>query len=179
MQSEIQERGSRQVVRWEKPERGVLKVNVDAAKVKEVGTRLGLVARDEEGRFVLAVVKRTRVSWEPELTEAQALLWAVRLISVHARRPTLLETDFHSLIQKLDRGEEIETKVGVVVNEIRELRLERGEIRWRFWGRGGNGAADEMARAKCKWEETKMWVDMPLVYILQTLMKDCNGNLPP
>ncbi|CAL1391932.1 unnamed protein product [Linum trigynum] len=49
------------MVRWERPERGTLNVNVDAAKLKDGGTRMGMVIRDEEGKFVLTAVWGMRI----------------------------------------------------------------------------------------------------------------------
>ncbi|CAL1372917.1 unnamed protein product [Linum trigynum] len=171
-------RAPRQEARWEKPEKDHLKANVDATKTKEGGTGLGLVVRDGEGRLILAAVQRTRVDWEPEMAEAQALLWALDLLHIHACQPTLIESDCQSLIQKLDRRGDIETELGVIVKEIKGRCSERGDVRWRFWGRGGNVAAHEMARANCRWEETKIWVGKPPIFILNTLERDCNSTLP-
>ncbi|CAL1412090.1 unnamed protein product [Linum trigynum] len=168
----------RREVRWEKPERNLLKANVDASKLKEGGTGLGLVVRDEEGRVALAAARRTRVDWEPEMAEAHAILWALDLLQTHAPRPTLIESDCKSLIQKLDRQGNIETELGVIVKEIREKCSERGDVCWRFWGRGGNAAAHEMARVKCRWEETELWLGSPPIFILNVLERDCNGTLP-
>ncbi|CAL1408676.1 unnamed protein product [Linum trigynum] len=170
-------RATRQEARWEKLKKDHLKANVDATKMKEGGTGLGLVVRDDEGRLILAAVRRTRVDWEPEMAEAQAVLWDLDLLHIHASQPTLIESDCQSLIQKLDRRGYIETELGVIVKEIKGRCSERGDVRWRFWGRGGNAVAHEMVRANCRWEETEISVGRPPICILNILEKDCNNTL--
>ncbi|CAL1400623.1 unnamed protein product [Linum trigynum] len=66
---DLQPARSNRRYKWEKPTMGY-KANVDASVLKNGGTGVGMVVRDKERKFVMAVVRRTRVTWQPEIAEA-------------------------------------------------------------------------------------------------------------
>ncbi|CAL1357172.1 unnamed protein product [Linum trigynum] len=153
------------------------KANVDASVLKNGGTGVGMVVRDKEGKFVMAAVRRTRVTWQPEIAEAEALLWGLKLIQQHQLYPAMMEMDCLSLIYKLQGKDEINLEIGTLCEEIRE-RAQGKEIQWRFLGREGNESAHQMARVNCRWEETEVWFDRPPIFLLPQLLKDCNAIAP-
>lgn len=68
---------SQESMSWEAPTEGTYKVNFDASDIKEVGTGLGMVARDQSGQ----IIATTTYLYEAELNfrevEVAAFRWTI------------------------------------------------------------------------------------------------------
>ena len=62
---------------WAPPPPGWIKLNSDAAIVKEVSTGLGWVAHDHKGRILEVRFKCLKTQMSAEITEAEATRWAI------------------------------------------------------------------------------------------------------
>ena len=60
--------------KWLPPERGLLKVNVDAAMGRESRRGVGVIARNSEGEIMVAAHKKVRAEWDVDTMEAFAVL---------------------------------------------------------------------------------------------------------
>jgi len=72
---------TRSFEKWVPPPPGWIKVNSDAAIIKEVRIGLGWVACDHEGRILEAGVKRLKTQMSAEIAEAAAARWAIQIAS--------------------------------------------------------------------------------------------------
>ncbi|XP_074290167.1 uncharacterized protein LOC141616904 [Silene latifolia] len=67
-----------EIVKWKPPQRGFWKINVDAAIMGEMGSGMGMVIRDFEGKVERAGVVQVYEKWTPEITEAKASEFGLR-----------------------------------------------------------------------------------------------------
>ncbi|XP_040967984.1 uncharacterized protein [Gossypium hirsutum] len=128
--------------RWEKPTKGVIKVNVDVA-VNSYGTSLGIIARDSDG-FVL----RDKASFfnkvvSPEQAELDALIDGFRLAHILNVDKVIFEMDCASIVNRFCYHKEDITIIGHHIEEARKL-LESVN-------RGCNKLADSL----CNWSLSK------------------------
>ncbi|CAL1413794.1 unnamed protein product [Linum trigynum] len=96
------------------------------------GTGYGMVLRDCSGNFLMGATYRTKRRWPIEMAEAQAMRWGLKLTRLYFSQPLLLESDFQSVIHKLNRRDATEMEVGMICEEIRDLAAEEGNVEWRF-----------------------------------------------
>ena len=56
-----------------------MKINIDAALQTEGWVGMGVIARDDKGEVLMAVVKQVRNTWTVTIVEAEAALFGVQL----------------------------------------------------------------------------------------------------
>ncbi|CAL1368219.1 unnamed protein product [Linum trigynum] len=156
---------------WQRPATGKIKVNVDAGVV-DGGLGLGVVIRDDRGRFVLAAAKKVRYGGDPEMGEALAGEFGLLLVRQHHLGSPVLETDCLTLVGKLSTAREVHTEVGVICRSICKLMEEIGGGEWRHVSRMANEAAHKMAHVNTRWNEAEVWFDRPPMCLLDQLKLD-------
>ncbi|CAL1379035.1 unnamed protein product [Linum trigynum] len=87
---------------WEPPPVGWIKMNVDAAVLKGKGTGFGAVARNENGNFVVMVVRREWNQWSPELAELKAIEFGIRMAGRSGINQMVVETDCQTAFLALE-----------------------------------------------------------------------------
>ncbi|CAL1353547.1 unnamed protein product [Linum trigynum] len=157
---------------WEKPQEGWVKLNVDAAVLAEEGTGLGVVARDANGQFLLAAVRRDKIKWPPELAELRAIAFGVETAEENNFQMVEVESDCLNAIHQMQAEEMIRLEGGVLAREIKTKAARLGSFCWRFTKRTGNEPAHAMAHLNCNWDTTELWVHRPPLSILSFLEKD-------
>ncbi|XP_021715945.1 uncharacterized protein LOC110683843 [Chenopodium quinoa] len=109
---------------WAPPMVEVVKVNVDAGFVGELGCGLGAVVRDSRGSVIVAGVSQHKERWDVKMAEVKAVLWGLGVVSEKGVRRVEVESDCLQVVQALKQKET---------------------------GRGGNRVAHELARYQ-PWE---------------------------
>ncbi|KAM3241082.1 hypothetical protein ACQJBY_054237 [Aegilops geniculata] len=136
-----------QRARWEPPESGWLKANVDGAMSRSrQGGGGGVVFRDEDGAF-----RGADAVFLPDITSAEVaeLLACMRAVELALQRgvPKLhLETDCLNVARKLNEQDRNLSSVGILVEEIKMMATNLGEFRATWVRREANKAAHEIAR---------------------------------
>lgn len=62
-----------EVIKWRRPSQGFVKLNVDASLSPGLGCGIGVIARDETGRMIIAAAKRVQ--------DANNIEWWRRIVS--------------------------------------------------------------------------------------------------
>ncbi|KAH6775310.1 hypothetical protein C2S52_012871 [Perilla frutescens var. hirtella] len=91
--------------KWQPPEEGVWKVNVDATTQPGVGVGIGIVIRTGHGKIVVTRCKRLKSLCSAEMAEGLACQEGLVLAREFGGRRLILETDcqlIHRLLQKTD-----------------------------------------------------------------------------
>ncbi|CAL1377049.1 unnamed protein product [Linum trigynum] len=136
------------------------------------GTGLGLVVRDETGKFLLAAVRRERNQWQPELAELRGLEFGLQMVEMHCFSLAIVESDCQTTIQKLKGEEDSRLEVGLVARELKHRANEMGQVCWSFTKRSDNEPDHVMAHSNCNWDTSETWALRPPVFLLSPLEKD-------
>jgi hypothetical protein len=98
---------SRPQLRWEKPQPGYVKLNVDAAFFQQSGlTGLGIVARNEKGEVTLAARRVMTGCSDAEEAELMACREGLNLAFQWIDEPIVLETDCLSVCNAIKSKED-------------------------------------------------------------------------
>ncbi|CAL1360251.1 unnamed protein product [Linum trigynum] len=141
---------------WGKPIQGKVKLNTYAG-VCEEGGRLGVVVRDAEGRFLMAVAKRVRGEQNPEFGEALAAELGLQLVRQHQLGLPILEMDCKAVLNRIREVNRDQTKLEVICRNIKRLLEDLGDGGCRLIYRTANEAAHIMAHLKTRWNKTGIW----------------------
>ncbi|CAL1388227.1 unnamed protein product [Linum trigynum] len=162
--------------RWRPADLTPVKINVDAACFEGRGTGWGVVVRDEEGRCLLAGVKRSRIHWEPDLAEAKAIEYGLELARRFSWLEVEMESDCLGVIHTIRREEEGRTELGCLCATLRAQAQDLVKVIRNFTGRGKNQVAHAMAQVEGNWGEKDIWVDNPPIFIVPLLREDLFTN---
>lgn len=89
---------------WITPPVGVVKLNVDASLATEGWIGMGVVARNHEGRVLVAATRRVRAWWPVEVAEGRALVMALKLARQYGYTDVIMESDCEVLINRLSES---------------------------------------------------------------------------
>jgi ribonuclease HI len=171
--------------KWEAPEQGWIKVNVDAGYNSESGQAgAGVIARDEAGLVVLSAWKFLSRCSSPEEAEAMACLEGIRLAVEWMGKPTRLESDCLTIINCLREGDARRAAWSSINNEIIEVGRLLPACTIRHTGRDGNRVAHLLAkRALERSECVVLRYDVPLdirsVVLAEATSALCTDTLCP
>ncbi|CAL1384444.1 unnamed protein product [Linum trigynum] len=154
----------RERITWEPPPAGWIKLNVDVAVLKDIGTGFGVFARDERGHFLMAPVCRERIQWTPELAEVKAIAFGVQQMGRYGFSSVIIETDCQSAFLALEKTEVMRMEAGTLIRELKADATSLSLIQWSFVKREGNGAVHLMSHTKCNWDTQECWVSRPPVF---------------
>ncbi|XP_074362405.1 uncharacterized protein LOC141702670 [Apium graveolens] len=139
---------------WVRPQGNSIKVMVDAALFanrKEYG--LGVVARDSDGKVVVARTRCFSGKVAAEFAEALAIKEALSWIKEYDWQEVVLESDCLAAVQAVRSKVEMRSSFGLVVEECRrEIRLSN-IISLLFIKRSANTVAHCIARASYKYPD--------------------------
>ncbi|CAL1374801.1 unnamed protein product [Linum trigynum] len=150
----------------ESPPPGWVKVNVDAAVFKDEGTRFGVVARDENGHFVMAAVCRERVQWSPKLAEIKAIDFGLKQLERYGFPTAIVETDCQSAFLALKQTEVSRLEAGALIVDLQIAAKRLDSIQWNFARRECNGVAHLLAHTSCNWDAQEHWEARPPMSLL-------------
>jgi hypothetical protein len=106
--------------KWEPPPRNTIKINWDAAvatEKKEIG--IGLIARDETGKFVAAVSKKERVAVEPVVAETLAALSAIQWCQEQSFQDVIFEGDALQVVKEVNSDRPCSSYYGHLVEDVK------------------------------------------------------------
>ena len=132
--------------KWFPPPPEWLKVNTDAAVLRDLGVGFGWVALDHHGNVVEMGVKRIKVPWYAELAEVDAVRFALSHASMRGWNHVILESDAFDFIARLKSGSRGEAYVDVLLDDIRSLVPCFRSIKFSHVKRVGNTIAHLVAR---------------------------------
>ncbi|XP_059438570.1 uncharacterized protein LOC132171299 [Corylus avellana] len=139
--------GARAITRWEKPRHGWIKVNWDAS-IDKAGKRMGvgILARDHEGRIIVAMCAMKPDLTDPAVAEAAGAWLAVELSHQSGFSHVVLEGDSLEIVQWLRKDGVCRSRCGLLINETKLLLqdIQRWEVH--HVKRKGNAEAHKLAR---------------------------------
>ena len=136
-----------QTLTWKPPPTDWLKCNSDGAWHQNRETSgLGWICRDASGHVLWAEARAVTKMDSSILTEAEALRWGAETLAGFGYKNVIFETDSLSLVKMINGNEEVWPVLQPTVEMIRHalLRIQSYEVR--FYPRGGNKAADRIAK---------------------------------
>ncbi|XP_074271365.1 uncharacterized protein LOC141595298 [Silene latifolia] len=151
-------RGRGESVRWVPPGIGEWKINVDAGLFGDMCCGLGMVVRDHEGKVERVGVKQVRDVWDPDISEAKAAEFGLRVAVQMGLTNVVLESDSATLITMLKSKSVPANYLGRIGIVILELANAFTCIRFNFVRREGNGVAHSMAHLMPVDYSTRFWV---------------------
>ena len=107
--------------KWYPPPPSWLKINIDAAILRDFGVGLGWVARDHHGNIVKMGVKRIKASWGADLAEVDAAKVALSHASKTGWSHVILESNALGFIARLQSGFRGEAYIDILLDDIRSL----------------------------------------------------------
>ena len=163
------------IPRWQKPELGRLKINVDASFIEanREGTT-ALVIRDQDGELRLAQALWYADVSSPLIMEARAIRDAIRLVVDRHFQAVDFETDAKEVIKMMEDPGGGRSEIATICREIKDLTGFIASISIRFVGRLANMAAHACARNASSSRRRCMWVNYKPLFLEHILWKDCN-----
>jgi hypothetical protein len=129
-------------VRWKKPPLGVLKINWDAALLKETQKMgVGVVIRDDRGDCVAALARIVPYIVDLLTAETVAVWHAVQLVCEKGYHHVLFEGDSLSVILELKKGGPCVSGCGLLISYIKLILSSLDYLCFQHVKRDANKAA--------------------------------------
>ncbi|CAL1397064.1 unnamed protein product [Linum trigynum] len=132
---------------WKRPCQGSISVATEASVIASGGASLGLVLRDDAGRFLAAAAKKFHEEWSVDQAEALAAEMGVQLARQLNYDSIILESNSQNIIRILQNPHTLQTELCVLCRNVRRMLDELMNNSWRFIFRETNNAAHIMAHA--------------------------------
>nr|XP_028950430.1 uncharacterized protein LOC103405620 isoform X1 [Malus domestica]XP_028950431.1 uncharacterized protein LOC103405620 isoform X1 [Malus domestica]XP_028950432.1 uncharacterized protein LOC103405620 isoform X1 [Malus domestica]XP_028950433.1 uncharacterized protein LOC103405620 isoform X1 [Malus domestica]XP_028950434.1 uncharacterized protein LOC103405620 isoform X1 [Malus domestica] len=163
-------------VQWSPPNQGVIKINVDASWDASVGGGfMGVVARDENGRFLAASRLRVKATGAT-MAEALAILHGCKLGVRNGWNSICIESDSFDAISCLrDPAKKGSWDAFPILRKCYRLGMAFQACHWSWVPRLANSVADFLASRKCREACDQIWVHRPPSSLVHVL---CNDGLP-
>ncbi|CAN6571026.1 unnamed protein product [Malus baccata var. baccata] len=163
-------------VSWSPPGSGFIKINVDASwNARECVGFVGVVARDDQGRF-MAACRKNISALSVAMAEAKAILHGCSLGRFMGWNDIIIESDSLDSVSCLqDLNSMGSWDAFPLLAKCTSLGKAFQECRWSWVPRSANKAADSLASRQCREVCDFVWVNRPpspLVHVL------CNDGLP-
>ncbi|XP_059437059.1 uncharacterized protein LOC132170184 [Corylus avellana] len=147
-----------QVIRWQPPPVSSIKVNWDAAlDQRRCCVGLGVLARDAEGRFLMACGIKKIIEVEPTTAEALAALHAVIFATEMGYSNVIFEGDAFMIVNAINSRGICESNYGHFVEDVKRLLGEFNLSSFVHVSRGANCAAHNLAKEACTHVADKHW----------------------
>ena len=159
-------------VRWTSPREDMVKVNVDAGSLGELGSGVGVVCREARGEVLAAGVFQFDAAWDVKIAEAKAVYHGLRLAKEMDFAKVIVESDSLVVIQALRNKSGGSSDFGLIVDDILAFCCSFELVCWSFVKRSGNTVAHILAHFQ-PWEVGKrVWVDDIPCDVLAIASKD-------
>ncbi|KAL8119392.1 hypothetical protein AgCh_016783 [Apium graveolens] len=158
--------------RWQKPDEGWVKINIDAAVFIEFGcTGVGSVIRDWNGGFIRARNQNIEAVYQPREAEAIALKETLSWVKEFGYRKCVFVTDAKALADacKTVQGR---TYFHSIVSGCIDLFKHYDEVLVEFVHRSANAVAHSLARAAHSMSGVHEWVVTAPEFISDVLIID-------
>ncbi|XP_035547319.1 uncharacterized protein LOC118348883 [Juglans regia] len=145
---------ARRISQWQPPPQGSIKLNVDGAVFHaESKAKVGLIARDWEGKVLMAVSQKEEAVMEPLEIELLALLRGLQFSIPLGLQSLCIETDSLLLVKALPSN----ASYGNVITDIQELKCRFLNCSINHINREANQAAHKLARFSRNVSNTTVW----------------------
>ena len=136
--------------KWNPPDHGMLKINVDASWFEGADTcSVGMVLRDHEGNFIEGrnmTLPQTSTVFEAEsIGVKEALSW----VSSRGERKVIVETDSKLTADAINGHRECLLEVGHVIDHCKIILLDLPEVTVKHVRKQANKVAHGIARLPC------------------------------
>ena len=162
---------------WIPPEKGTLKINVDASFLQESGiASTGIIIRNHTGEVILATGHMVERCTNAEEAEAYACLDGLRLATEWAQQPFTLETDSLLTANNIKNISAKYSKFGGIYQDIHEVWTDCGKCIIRKINRDQNCAAHEIAKFIRKNTSQGSWLTSLPPSVIHVIEQDCIGT---
>jgi hypothetical protein len=160
---------------WRKPNKGTVKINVDAGftDLDRQGTT-GVVVRDHNGRLIVGQALWYEHAASSLIMEAMAIRDGVRLALDRSFPSVEIETDAQVVLKLLEDPDGGRSEIASICQEIKELSGFVPSIKFLFVGRCANEAAHLCAKSASSFRRRCLWINYKPPFLVQVLLKDCN-----
>ncbi|KAM0896207.1 hypothetical protein ACQ4PT_023336 [Festuca glaucescens] len=163
----------KEIIRWQPPPMGAIKVNVDASYCHVSGeAAVGAVVRNHQGQIVVASSKVIEKCQDPEEAEACAILEGLMLAIDNNLEPNSVESDCTNAVSNVHRNTGKHSRAWVVYNNIESISLLIPACKVVKIGRTANRVAHDIAALARKSGESKVWMDPIPPDIQEIAVKD-------
>ena len=132
---------------WQPPPQTWLKCNSDGAwRQDRDSTGLGWICSDARGETLWVGARSVTKAGSAIAAEAEALKWGAETLAQFGYTNIIFETDSLSLARMINGVEEVWPSLQPTVEVIRYYLLQIGSYVVRYYPRGGNKAADRVAK---------------------------------
>ena len=130
---------------WSKPDRGTIKINVDAACNSE-SSSIAAVARNWRGEVVFACSKRVNTTL-PLQAEAEAIIWALSLAANLEVVSISIKSDSKSCIDALRcPNRDVPWRINTISSDVLALKMNLSNCSFSWVARDANVAAHVLAK---------------------------------
>jgi hypothetical protein len=166
------------IAKWNKPERNVVKINVDASLIEDDHSgATGLIVRDSEGALLQAQARWTEHAASPLIMKALAILDGVRLAIDRGYQNMEVESNVQEVIKLIEDPGGGRSCIVSIRQEIEELRGNFKILKLLFVGRQANEAAHLCARKANSIRRRCLWINYNPPFLADVLAKDCNPDV--
>ncbi|KAF4364303.1 hypothetical protein G4B88_028423 [Cannabis sativa] len=153
-----QSTSDRDLLVWEPPPVGFLKLNTDAAiSSHQNRTGGGALVRDHTGKIIAATAFNRIGQLHPQAAEGWALLEALKWCQDKGININHVEVDCKNLLTELQTSSENLTSFGNIINAIRRLLSSFPTVTLHHTRRQGNTAAHNLAQMSIGLDNTWSW----------------------
>lgn len=115
---------------------------------EHAGCGSGFIARNDAREFAFAAAQKTKPCLDPEVVEAEAVVWALEVCSEKGVRRVCFESDCLTLISKIKSQAQSRGAIGNLLKRILLLSTSFTDCRWSHVRRPGNRAADFLLKIR-------------------------------
>lgn len=148
--------------RWLPPAPGTCKLNVDASVTNgDISFALGMIVRDDTGRFVAG--KNMRIGGKVSVLEAEArgVLEALKWMEVQGYQDVIFECDSELVVHALQEKAQYFSEVGHIFEDCKEKFRQRANFSICHVKKQANRAAHLMAKVPCLLDSFNCFLSPP------------------
>lgn len=154
--------------RWQLPEEGWVKVNIDAAF-----DSAGVVIRDHSGQVLAGAARWFDCLPDALTAEAMSAREGLELAIENGYDKVILEVDCSNLKALLEDQGGVRSAIGGLCFDISELSREFRDFKIFWCSRGANSVAHRCAQMVSATERSVFWLDYFPVWLLELAAEDC------
>jgi hypothetical protein len=176
-QANVTQVGDQPKSSWHRPDRGVVKLNVDGAiNSREIVVGSGGVARGDAEIFRGAWCRPYSGIIDPLTAEALALRDGAVFAKARNFRQVVFETDCSELVRLWDSRRKIKPLITPILEEVSILSLGFQSFSFCFARCSTNNSAHACARYACMNNMAEEWIDGSPGFLHNSLNADCNDE---
>ncbi|XP_042972768.1 uncharacterized protein LOC122304571 [Carya illinoinensis] len=162
-----------EMVRWEKPERGYVKVNWDASMdLKGQRMGIGIMIRDEQGEAMVTMCDQKPNVIEVAVAESIALRKTVEICLELNIQRAIFEGDAKIVILAVNGNDDACFNFSPIVEDIRFYFINRPNWSIQFVPRAKNMVAHSLAKNTIAMEEERVWIEEVPDFVVGVLDSD-------